>query len=125
MKKVLMFIVIAIVCCLLGFFVGSNMNGGNGFGKAEKELVGTYKTSTWNGKDGVLVLKEDGTCIHPSGNSGTWSVEGEDVIIEFESSYTYFDGVTGKDNTNTSTTTHKATIVDKGLMMGTHFFEKL
>lgn len=113
MKKFFVIFIIAITCIALGIFVGINMH--DGVSIKDKKLVGTYKTSTWNGKDAVLVLKEDGTCIHPTGSSGTWNVEDDVVMIEFKSSY----------ENDTSTTKQKATIVDKGLMLGTHFFEKL
>lgn len=69
---------------------------------------GTYKTSTWNGKDGVLVLNKDYTCIHPSGSEATWRKEGNIIYIKLESG-----------------TEQKANIVDKGLILETHFFEKL
>lgn len=69
---------------------------------------GTYKTSTWNGKDAVLVLNKDYTCIHPSGYDATWRIKGKIIYIKLESGME-----------------QKANIVDKGIMIGTHFFEKL
>lgn len=74
----------------------------------QNRMVGTYKTTTWNGKDGVLVINRDKTCIHPSGNNGTWYVESNILYLELESG-----------------TKQEAKIVDKGIMLGTHFFEKL
>ena len=113
---VLLCIIFVLVGGICGFFISNHMNMNQDTSlnaDSKNEMVGTYKTSTWNGKDAVLVLNADGTCIHPTGSKGTWSVEGDtlhlDIVFRSE------DGVERRD----------ATIVPSGVMLSGHFFEKL
>ena len=63
-------IMLCIICVLVGgicgFFISNNMElnqSANSNQESKNDMVGTYKTTTWNGKDAVLVLNADGTCI--------------------------------------------------------------
>lgn len=85
-------------------------------------IEGTYRTNSWNGKEAVLVLNKDYTCIYPTGDRGIWYVEGNKLYLEIESSYSYADG---EIYTIESIDRREATIVDKGIMINTHFFEKV
>ena len=115
MKKIIFICcIVAIISGIIGFLIGNNRTGNN--------LIGTYRTNSWNGKEAVLVLNSDNTFIHPNGNTGTWSIKGNKIYLEYESSYSYADGniVTIIENKK-----EEATIVDKGIMINTHFFEKV
>jgi len=57
----------------------------------KSSVVGVYKTDSWDGKTGTLVLYEDGTCQYPSGGDATWTLKENTVIITIESSITTFD----------------------------------
>jgi len=70
----------------------------------------------------VIVLFEDSTMIHPSGTRGKWYVENGEVILEYEYTSLYADG---EIHTKTNTVKHNCTILEKGLLLGTHFFEKI
>ena len=124
MKKgiIIICVIISIISGGIGFFIGINMNDNN-LNKNEKEMIGTYRTNSWNGdKEAVLILNSDKTCILPTGSKGTWYIEGNNIYLEYGSTYSYADG-----NIETQTTKHKqeAIIVDKGIMISTHFFEKV
>lgn len=84
----------------IGFLVGQNIESTN-------SAVGTYKTDSWNGKSAALSLKKDGSCIYPTGETGTWSQDGDKITI-----------VLG-DYTCT------ADLVEQGIMLRGKFFEKL
>lgn len=120
MKKIniILIFVIILILGIVGFIIGINMND-----KATlNNIVGTYRTNTWNGKEAVLVLNEDKTCIYPTGSKGIWSVDNGKIYIEIEESYSYADGnlVTKHSKSKIETI-----IVDKGIMINTHFFEKV
>jgi hypothetical protein len=54
----------------------------------EQSLVGVYKTDSWNGKSGTLVLYKDGTCLYPTGDEGQWELSGDVVRITLKSPIT-------------------------------------
>ena len=85
----------------VGLLVGMNVEPSN-------SVVGTYKTDYWNGKSSVLVLNEDGSCFYPTGATGTWSQQGNQISIDLG------------DNS-----THTAELVDHGIILHEKFFEKL
>ena len=95
-------------------------------------LVGTYRgiwnnnavssQSNFNNCDAVIVLFEDSTMIHPNGQRGKWYIENGEVILEYEYTSSYADG---EIRTKTNTVKHNCTILEKGLLLGTHFFEKI
>lgn len=135
MKKinvVLICVIIALVSGIIGFVIGINRNSKN-----ESNLVGTYKTNEWNGKEAVLVLQKDKTMIHPMGYNGTWLIDAGKLYIEYD----YIDTVAqsademiamfSEENKQTSEKNYKKhekqeiTIVDGGLMLSGHFFEKV
>ena len=74
-------VIIALVFGIIGFMIGINVNG---ISKNESNLVGTYKTNSWNGKEAVLVLQKDKTMIHPMGYNGTWLIDAGKVYIEYD-----------------------------------------
>lgn len=137
MKKiniVLIFIIIALVSGIIGFLIGINVNG---ISKKESNLVGTYKTNSWNGKEAVFVLQKDKTIIHPMGYSGIWLIDDGKLYIEYD----YIDTVAqsadevvamfSKEKKQTSEKNYmkhekqEITIVEGGLMLSGHFFEKV
>ena len=125
-NMILICIIIALISGIIGFIIGMNVKWNNpssiSMKNEEKNLIGTYKTSTWNGKDAVLVLNEDGTMIYPTGARGTWTLEDGKLYVEFETTYSYADG---EIHTQTYKTKTEITIVSGGLMINTHFFEKI
>ena len=115
-------LIIALVSGVFGFFIGINLNNSKPLSKDEKDIAGTYKTNNWNGNEAVLVINEDNTFIHPNGYNGTWSIDGNKILLQYDYSYSYADG---NIVTNTQTNHQEAIIVDIGIMINTHFFEKL
>lgn len=92
-KILLICIVSSLLTGIVGYIIGINYSDEIRLNKQEKNIVGTYKTTTWNGKDAALVLDKDKTCIYPSGSSKcTWKVTDNNVIItinteEYKESY--------------------------------------
>ena len=103
----------------------------------EEKCVGTYYSSTWNGKNATLVLNADMTMKYPTGDTGTWSVEGDKIHL-------YLDGKDmgemlkrfGINDVNeldsnrveipqVQNTGYTATIVNNGVMLNDHFFQKM
>ena len=89
-NMILICIIIALISGIIGFIIGINFKGNNEINSSsvsmkneEKNLVGTYKTNTWNGKEAVIALKSDKTMICPNG-SGTWSFEDGKLYIEYD-----------------------------------------
>ena len=126
MKKDILWIVIVILALIIGLALGYIL--GNNFSCKDNEslnktpgtnsgannnpassAVGSYKTESWNGKPSALVLKSDGTCHYPTGNTGTWSQDDSIVLITLD----------GNDSV------HTAEIVPNGLLLHGHFFEKV
>jgi hypothetical protein len=104
-------VIFLLVGAIGGFFISNSLNS-----EPKNDMVGTYKTSTWNGKDATLVLNADGTCFYPSGCDGTWRVEGEKVVLDCpELAVPSLD----------ISSIREATIVPKGILLSGHFFEKL
>ena len=84
-NMILICIIIALVSGIIGFIIGMNVKESNGINSSsvkneEQNLVGTYKTNTWNGKEAIIALKSDKTMICPNG-SGTWSFEDGKLYI--------------------------------------------
>ena len=104
-----------VVCLLVGGIIGFLLGNQNPVA-AENDFVGTYKTNTWNGKEAFLVLKEDGTCVFPTGDSGTWTVDNDKIIIDCP--------VLAIPDANVSSI-RNADVVPNGIMLSGHFFEKL
>ena len=127
-------IIVALIFGVIGFVIGVNTSKGT---NNEKRFVGTYKTNTWNGKEAVLVLQKDKSMIHPMGYKGTWLVENGKLYIEYEYISTIaqsadeaaamFNGESiKKDESNYKKHEKKeVTIVEGGLMLSGHFFEKI
>lgn len=121
---ILICILIALISGIIGFVIGTNINNESTSMKTEeKNLVGTYKTNTWNGKEAVIALKNDKTMICPNG-SGTWSVEDGKLYIEYDMQIPQFTE-DGHEEYKTSHTKQEVMIVESGLMLGDHFFEKV
>ena len=113
-------IIIALVSGIIGFIIGMNVKGNN---EMTSSLVGIYKTNTWNGKEAVIALKNDKTMICPNG-SGTWSFEDGKLYIEYGLSIPQITE-DGHQEYKESQTKQEVTIVENGLMLSGHFFEKL
>lgn len=130
---VLVCIIIALISGGIGFMLGMNVKTSittsnsleiqDNKNNDENNLVGTYKTNTWNGKEAVLVLNADKTMIHPTGNRGIWLLEDGKLYVEFETEVPTFDG--SETQIKTTKSRQEVTIVDSGLMINTHFFQKI
>ena len=113
-------IVIALIFGIIGFFIGNNVNLKND----NKKIVGTYKTSNWNGKEAVLVLNADKTMIHPNGYTGTWLFQDNKLFIEYKMEIPTLDD-TGNQSDQKKKTKQEISIVPNGVIINTHFFEKI
>ena len=126
-SKILICIFIALISGVIGFIIGINVNN-------NKDLVGTYKTNTWNGKEAIIALQKDKTMICPNGR-GTWLLEDGKLYIEYD----YTDSVaimvdefnknTGKsqesDRDYKKHAKQEVIVVENRLMYNGHFFEKV
>ena len=122
--------IIALISGIIGFIIGINFKGNNEINSSsvsmkneEKNLVGTYRTNTWNGKEAVIALKSDKTMICPNG-SGTWSFEDGKLYIEYDFEVPQITE-DGRQEYKKSHNKQEVTIVESGLMLSGHFFEKL
>lgn len=106
MKKKALGVVFVVLALVVGIFVGFIL--GQNLEFDSQSAVGSYKTDTWNGKSASLVLKKDGTCLYPTGASGTWTQEGDTITIVLR-----------------GTDIYTAEVVDNGILLGRHFFEKV
>ena len=129
-NMILICIIIALISGIIGFIIGINFKGNNEINSSsvsmkneEKNLVGTYKTNTWNGKEAVIALKSDKTMICPNG-SGTWSFEDGKLYIEYDFEVPQITE-DGRQEYKKSHNKQEITIVESGLMLSGHFFEKL
>lgn len=131
---ILICVVITLFSGIIGFVIGLNVNGNV---INNNKMAGTYKTNDWNGKEAVLILQKDKSMIHPLGYNGTWLMEDGKLYIEFD----YFDSIAqsademvsefsgeNKQKTEKDYMRHEkqeVTIVESGLMLVGHFFEKI
>lgn len=129
-NMILICIIIALISGIIGFIIGINFKGNNEINSSsvsmkneEKNLVGTYKTNTWNGKEAVIALKSNKTMICPNG-SGTWSFEDGKLYIEYDFEVPQITE-DGRQEYKKSHNKQEVTIVESGLMLSGHFFEKL
>lgn len=129
-NMILICIIIALISGIIGFIIGINFKGNNDINTSsvsmkneEKNLVGTYRTNTWNGKEAVIALKSDKTMICPNG-SGTWSFEDGKLYIEYDFEVPQITE-DGRQEYKKSHNKQEVTIVESGLMLSGHFFEKL
>lgn len=129
-NMILICIIIALISGIIDFIIGINFKGNNEINSSsvsmkneEKNLVGTYRTNTWNGKEAVIALKSDKTMICPNG-SGTWSFEDGKLYIEYDFEVPQITE-DGRQEYKKSHNKQEVTIVESGLMLSGHFFEKL
>ena len=129
-NMILICIIIALISGIIGFIIGINFKGNNEINSSsvsmkneEKNLVGTYRTNTWNGKEAVIALKSDKTMICPNG-SGTWSFEDGKLYIEYDFEVPQITE-DGRQEYKKSHNKQEVTIVESRLMLSGHFFEKL
>ena len=129
-NMILICVTIALISGIIGFIIGINFKGNNEINSSsvsmkneEKNLVGTYRTNTWNGKEAVIALKSDKTMICPNG-SGTWSFEDGKLYIEYDFEVPQITE-DGRQEYKKSHNKQEVTIVESGLMLSGHFFEKL
>lgn len=122
LSVVLLCIIFVLVGGICGFFISNHMNSNQ---DSKNEIVGTYKTSTWNGKEAVLILNKDKTCIHPSGTAGTWSAEDNKLYVEVVFDYSSMMGDFGVEKEKPKPSIIEGMIVEEGIYFNGHFFEKL
>lgn len=129
-NMILICVTIALISGIIGFIIGINFKGNNEINLSsvsikneERNLVGTYKTNTWNGKEAVIALKSDKTMICPNG-SGTWTFEDGKLYIEYDFEVPQITE-DGRQEYKKSHNKQEVTIVESGLMLSGHFFEKL
>jgi hypothetical protein len=127
-KHIIICIIIALVFGSIGFIIGFNIKDSFSLNKKEKDLVGTYRTQDWNGKEGIIVLNKNKTCIHPSGYAGTWYIENGKLYMDVD----FPTIASNKEKTlyyETFEKTEKKKIevlvVEKGLIFSSKFFEKI
>ena len=121
MKKVNIVLIcafIALLFVLIGIIIGINI-----FNKNEKDIVGTYKTNTWNGKEAVIVLQKDKTMICPNG-SGIWYLKDEKLYIEYDSNLIPMK-ISDNKGEEKLHVKQEVLIVEGGLMYNGHFFENV
>ncbi len=124
-------IIIALVSGIIGFAMGINVRENSAINPSsisatndeEKDLIGTYKTNTWNGKEAIIALKSDNTMICPNGN-GTWSFEDGKLYIEYDFEVPQITE-NGQKDYKKAHNKQEVTIVESGLMLSGHFFEKV
>ena len=129
-NMILICVTIALISGISGFIIGINFKGNNEINLSsvsikneERNLVGTYKTNTWNGKEAVIALKSDKTMICPNG-SGTWTFEDGKLYIEYDFEVPQITE-DGRQEYKKSHNKQEVTIVESGLMLSGHFFEKI
>ena len=129
-NMILICVTIALISRIIGFIIGINFKGNNEINLSsvsikneERNLVGTYKTNTWNGKEAVIALKSDKTMICPNG-SGTWTFEDGKLYIEYDFEVPQITE-DGRQEYKKSHNKQEVTIVESGLMLSGHFFEKI
>lgn len=132
MKKVnyiLICIIIALISGIIGFIIGITMRenivtSSNTIQSEEDTIVGTYKTNTWNGHEAVLVLNSDKSMIYPDGGTGIWALKDEKIYLKFKSNIGMLSEYL-ENKVEEKYSIKEAIIVDKGIMIDTHFFEKV
>lgn len=128
-NMILICVTIALISGIIGFIIGINFKGNNEINLSsvsikneERNLVGTYKTNTWNGKEAVIALKSDKTMICPNG-SGTWTFEDGKLYIEYDFEVPQITE-DGRQEYKKSHNKQEVTIVESGLMLSGHFLKK-
>ena len=117
----ILFMILILVGISVGFAAGFIVND-----IIESERVaGIYHSDNWNGKEATLVLNEDGTCRYPNGDTGTWTQEGDNIIITLQiSKLTGFPSSTIEEGKETVPRYHTAFLVEDGVILYDNFFEK-
>ena len=128
---ILICVLIALISGVVGFIVGINVNSNP---QGNKDLVGTYKTNTGNGKEAIIALQKDKSMICPNG-SGTWLFEDGKLYIEYDytdSAAMMVDEFNKNIGTNQESNKdykkhakQEVMVVESGLMYNGHFFEKV
>ena len=73
---------ILVILVFTSFLLGKNID--SIFDLEENSIdhiVGVYETSSWNGDTAILCLYDDGTCQYPTGSSGSWELNENQIII--------------------------------------------
>ena len=107
---ILLCVVVALVSGIIGFVIGTKTiicESDN-----SSSVIGTYRTNSWNGEEAVLVIKEDGTLIYPTGQRATWI---------YEDNHLYIPAITETGEEKRQ----ELELVDGGIMINTTFFEKV
>lgn len=95
MKKILLFMVLS------GLLYGCT--------SSKPSYEGIYWNSNWNGREATLILDENGGCKYPTTPNCEYWVEDDSIKLKLY----------GSDND-----IHEAYVVDGGLILHDHFFEK-
>ena len=150
MKKKIILIfshcIVAIIFCLIGFFIGNNANNEENKNDLVNKAVGVYHNNNWNKREATLTLNEDFTCEYPdSSDTCEWSIGGKEITITLTSyilnknntSFSFFgDKTTCEQALNEelkskkwecvqTESTHNATLVNNGVILHEHQFEKV
>lgn len=79
-KSIIISFIVSLITFILGILIGLNINSNDELKYKKVNVAGTYRTTSWNGKEAVIVLKSDKTCMYPNNsNQCEWSLS-EDVI---------------------------------------------
>lgn len=125
MKVIICLVVVVLLSLLGGCLAGNNIIKEQ---KAEQEVpsvVGSYQYDKWNGDETVVLhINADGTCRYPSGGIGTWTQEGDKIIMDFGEKKNLSGGTTINTGVSGIKTCTLIGDVD-GVMLNGFFFEKI
>ncbi len=120
-------IILISIFSIISFVVGFGLNEIIGNSTAnEKDAVGIYHTNNWNNHEATLFLNEDGICKYPGGGEGTWNIEKDIIEIKlpnYKLSVNEY-GSLEKTEEVENYSFHTAYLVENGIMLHDHFFEK-
>lgn len=118
-KIIFIFIIIAIVFCILGFILGRII-------PKKESIVGTYYCDDWNGSSATLVVNENGTCKYPTGDIGKWEKNNKNINIFLQkNSIIANDSSVIETKEDEYNDKHIAIIVDNGLILHDKLFRKV
>ena len=75
-KAIIICIVISLIMLFIGIFIGFYIKE-----KSKLYISGTYITTTWNGKEGILIINSDRTLCMPSGEIYNWKKDGNNLVL--------------------------------------------
>ena len=79
-KLILISVIVSSITFVIGILIGLGINTSDELKYKKVNVAGTYRTSSWNGKEAVVALKSDKTCMYPNNsNQCEWSLS-DDII---------------------------------------------